>query len=36
LHNATLVLAEKETEIRLYERHASDSGYVFYVLRKNA
>lgn len=26
------MLDEEETEIRLYERHASDYGYVFYVL----
>lgn len=28
------MLDEEETEIRLYERHATDYGYVFYVLRK--
>ncbi|MCE8000390.1 MAG: class I SAM-dependent methyltransferase [Rhodobiaceae bacterium] len=28
------MLDEEETEIRLYERHAADYGYVFYVLRK--
>ncbi len=28
------MLNEEETEIRLYERHAADYGYVFYVLRK--
>jgi len=31
----TAMLDEEETEIRLYERHASDYGYVFYVLRKS-
>jgi serine/threonine-protein kinase HipA len=30
------MLDEEETEIRLYERHASDYGYVFYVLRKHS
>ena len=30
------MLDEEETEIRLYERHAADYGYVFYVLRKQA
>lgn len=28
------MLGEEETEIRLYERHAADYSYVFYVLRK--
>lgn len=28
------MLDEEETEIRLYERHASDYGYVFYVLKR--
>ncbi len=28
------MLDENETEIRLYERHAADYGYVFFVLRK--
>ena len=30
------MLDEQETEIRLHERHASEYGYVFYVLRKSA
>jgi len=28
------MLDEEETEIRLYERHAADYGYVFYVLKR--
>lgn len=30
------MLNDEETEIRLYEHHAADYGYVFYVLRKIA
>ena len=30
----TAMLDEEETEIRLYERHAIEYGYVFYVLKK--
>jgi SAM-dependent methyltransferase len=30
----TAMLDEEETEIRLYERHATEYGYVFYVLGK--